>query len=481
MSALKRTAPTEKQLRKSLAIKKVLTSIRYAERQKRLKAPLLNEQYEHRSYLKQSQRHHDSQALKFVKLARRNAREDWKLGPLRPNRAVGADRERWGVVKQEHFVTPTIPEHSLLERDKWPAARRTWVTRIENWPIWVDDRVVVIRGREKNKIGKILDIDKERNTVLIKGVNVVYFDGRDALTAGDAPEAKIERETPVPFSDIRLVYKLMRPHPAYPHNLVPRDVVVDAIELRRHTSGIDPWTGEDVASIPIEHQKDPETGEWIYHRYVRGTGEYLKWPWVLEQEKRDALDEEAKKRRTALHDNTGVWDKVKKVLPFGRKNDMSVEQQEEEEPDNRLRAPPPKPRPDTYSFGCDTTADIIMDTSWTPNVLRSPPIPEFVVSELNAWKYEAAIAKEERKAMTDEEKQAQRAERWAEKQEAMAEVKRKMDERLALMKTPQQVAWELEQAKKIETRKTEHDVPPELLHQIGELMIQRGKVPKGRL
>ena len=98
-----------------------------------------------------------SSKLQTCKEGRRRRMEDWKLGPLAPRRDVGEAAETYGTTDMLVMDYPTVPERN----------------RIKHWLIQEGDRGVVVKGRDKGKIGKIISIDKESETVKIQGVNMV--------------------------------------------------------------------------------------------------------------------------------------------------------------------------------------------------------------------------------------------------------------------------------------------------------------------
>jgi len=68
-----------------------------------------------------------------------------------------------------------------------------------------DDRVEVLTGRSRGKIGKVKKItaDKNRVRVLVEGVNMVVRHAK-ATTPG-APSGKIEKEAPLAISNVALL------------------------------------------------------------------------------------------------------------------------------------------------------------------------------------------------------------------------------------------------------------------------------------
>ena len=95
----------------------------------------------------------------MVKAERMNRREDWMLGPLAPNRAAGKDGGGYGM----------LPFHSTKLPFVAPGDRE------EYFNFAPDDRLVVVKGRERGKIGKVSEIDEERQSVTLTNVNTVSF------------------------------------------------------------------------------------------------------------------------------------------------------------------------------------------------------------------------------------------------------------------------------------------------------------------
>lgn len=92
-----------------------------------------------------------------IREERKARREDWMLGPLAPNRMAGRKSETYGLVEGHTVRRPQIPKR---DREKYLG-------------IAVNDRVVVIQGRERGKISTVESIDEERQTVILKNLNEV--------------------------------------------------------------------------------------------------------------------------------------------------------------------------------------------------------------------------------------------------------------------------------------------------------------------
>ena len=66
-----------------------------------------------------------------------------------------------------------------------------------------DDKVKVIAGKDKGKIGKVLKIDKKKDRVLVENINVVKRHTR--ATAQNRQGGIVESEAPVPWSNVMLM------------------------------------------------------------------------------------------------------------------------------------------------------------------------------------------------------------------------------------------------------------------------------------
>ena len=102
------------------------------------------------------------QTLKDARIARR---EDWQLGPLAPRRDVGEQRDTYGASDTRLLRGPELPKSEQMKF----------------WPIVAGDRVVIMDGRDKGKIGTVRSTDKVRSELTVEGLNKVYLDS--AFTA----------------------------------------------------------------------------------------------------------------------------------------------------------------------------------------------------------------------------------------------------------------------------------------------------------
>lgn len=100
----------------------------------------------------------------LMKTAHLQRKEDWELGPLAPRRDVGNAKDTYGTVPS----TQVDLRPSSEEREKGIALFGGKYCSIRS-----GDRVVVLAGRDKGKIGKVLDVMPEEGGVKIQGVNMV--------------------------------------------------------------------------------------------------------------------------------------------------------------------------------------------------------------------------------------------------------------------------------------------------------------------
>jgi len=66
-----------------------------------------------------------------------------------------------------------------------------------------DDKVKVIAGKDKGKIGKVLKVDRKKDRVLVENINVVKRHTRP--TAKNRQGGIVESEATVPWSNVMLM------------------------------------------------------------------------------------------------------------------------------------------------------------------------------------------------------------------------------------------------------------------------------------
>ncbi|TKA62263.1 hypothetical protein B0A49_10408 [Cryomyces minteri] len=174
---------------------------------------------------------------RVIKEARRNRREDWDLGPLAPRRDVGENKQYYGTVNQNTLRGVEIPKKK----------------RTELWTIVEGDRVVLLTGRDKGKIGEVESVNKETEEVEIAIPE--WMRGKDS---NPSPTRSVER--PIPLALVRLVYALPDPKTS-----IPRDVIVENIERRNVF-------------------RDKYTKETVFDRVIPGLEVSIPWPTKVKPE-----------------------------------------------------------------------------------------------------------------------------------------------------------------------------------------------------
>jgi large subunit ribosomal protein L24 len=249
-------------------IKRTQRAVQRAEKRTQRKTEV-NEKHAKKNYLAEVQRLRASK-IGDIAAARKARIEDWNLGPLAPNRAVGRHASRYGALTDVQMQPILIPKHM----------------RRKHHHIVEGDRVMVMKGVEKGKIGTVMHLHKEAEMVSLDGLNMAYVDGsKFQEDETDTKKPRHEFNMPFSYDDVRIVHKWFDPRTE-----TVKDVIVEEIEIR-------PKLG------PKGHEKDVNTGERLYDRFVPGEGSYIPWP-----DKKDVAkkDQEGDTLRITVEENTFI-------------------------------------------------------------------------------------------------------------------------------------------------------------------------------
>lgn len=188
----------------------------------------------------------------LIKDARLARQEDWARGALAPRRDVGDQAEKYGSVDIFHM---NLAERQEKNKPKWNH-------------IVEGDRVVVIKGRDKGKIGLVEMLDNDRGQLKVKGVNMGYINVPEWAQQENNHEAMSSLPFPVLYEDARLVYPLPDAKTG-----IPQDVVIDRLER-------------------VNEQWDPVKRVWDKgERAIPGTNTLIPWPETMEPEETDHDDD----------------------------------------------------------------------------------------------------------------------------------------------------------------------------------------------
>ncbi|KAF2018181.1 hypothetical protein BU24DRAFT_491198 [Aaosphaeria arxii CBS 175.79] len=475
-----------KAIRKLKHIRQIKYALRLRELERERLAPIKEEKRETKSYILSTMSTKNIKQ-KSAKDARRRAREDFNLGPLRPNRAVGKGASTYGAMNQDEMRLPPIPDH-------WFGASESLQKRLkgripdnvmrDHLSIVEGDRVVILSGKDKNKVGVVGNVDRSTNSVTVEHSNMIWAEGSlfNFLTNQKTP--KREWTMALPYDQVRLVAKLdnyVQDGSGRPIKTVS-DCIVEAVDVEKHTTGINPFTGEVQFDIPEAEQIDPETEAVPYHRYVAGTRVRIPWPWENQARKTntagagklDNVAEEVKRDESS----PGIFGRLKNAVGFKGKAAVVEETESLEDvaavETDRDAATRPSTKPREHkptAWEGDTLRNVVEgQSSWIPSLVM-PPFPETVVEEIR----ESTSERYKREKESSEHAELLQA-RKAKKAEGKAREEEARQVRIAAMKTPLQIKWELDQAKK---QKYDASQPPKVskkfLYALGKHMAANGQ------
>lgn len=126
----------------------------------------------------------------------------------------------------------------------------------------VNDRVAIMEGRDKGKIGTLMDIDFSRGECKVEGLNMVDIKVPEYMLANEAEQDKRKIrsiEQPIPLSWIRLVALLQTASGA------KEDVLCEKVHATR------PFFDK--------HSTGFKGAKITYHRYILHEGERIPIPW----------------------------------------------------------------------------------------------------------------------------------------------------------------------------------------------------------
>ncbi|KAI9767520.1 MAG: hypothetical protein M1839_004480 [Geoglossum umbratile] len=168
----------------------------------------------------------DRLARKDIKQARLARREDWELGPLAPTRNVGDAKETYGAMEMERVRPVELSEEK----------------RVKFWNIVENDRVVVLEGRDKGKIGVVKSLEKKSNMVVVAGLNMADVKVPGFLLHNEVDKRPVRSyELPLPLTSIRLVHALTDPETGVTRDVIVKKIVNSRIWFDKHT-GVRRWS-----------------------------------------------------------------------------------------------------------------------------------------------------------------------------------------------------------------------------------------------
>ncbi|KAF2625623.1 hypothetical protein BU25DRAFT_412658 [Macroventuria anomochaeta] len=488
-----------RQAKKAREIRHVKGAIVWHEKKRVARKELMKAQWEAKQTWMQRQKWEHENITQVKRKALRNAVEDWKLGSLRPNRAVNVADGKYAVVVPTQVQKPEIPTkiqartNEAREKKGCAAEYPLVVDDKKYFPIVKGDRVVVTKGKEKGKIGIVMTVVPRTHEVIVTGINMAYYDSKIFNAGAQDIGPRRESEMPIAMDDVRLVVPYASTSFSRSGQSIYEDVIVDKVLFERHSTGIDPFTGTDYgnAEIPKQHQYDPETGLPIFHRYIAGTRYRIAWPWETETKAADSTLPTPNKKAaqgwlsttlgTLRHPITTLqsWrnptsKKPAKRAPSTLPLSTQVENIEASEARNQrravLRSEDPKHK-DAHDV-VDTTRNIVEGSDSMSYTLVAPPFPDTLSQELRGDVFEMTQTARHDTDAPYKPIRGKHVSPKAQAAQAFAQKKARAAER---MKTPMQLRWEQEQAKKKLAKKEGPAVDTEtLLAALGQHMSANG-------
>ena len=168
------STPSARALRKAQEIRHVRRAIRFYEHKKKKTAQENDLRRENKLY-RQSVLSSKHTAQERAKTALKNAKVDWELGDLRPNRAIGSKHDKYGLFGDRETYFPDAPEHWVEPKKNQKILPKALPDTIR-WnfaPIQQDDRVLIMKGQDKGKVGVVSHVSPKKNALAIKDLNRV--------------------------------------------------------------------------------------------------------------------------------------------------------------------------------------------------------------------------------------------------------------------------------------------------------------------
>ncbi|OJJ47480.1 hypothetical protein ASPZODRAFT_130970 [Penicilliopsis zonata CBS 506.65] len=179
--------------------------------------------------------------LDAIRAERTNRREDWLRGTLAHKRDGGLDGNHYGALSPQAMNPPKIPER----------LRRKYIN------IAAGDRVCLMKGKDKGKIGEVVRVDPETETVTVKDLNksdVHFPEWLNEQYGNKQPVNSLE--LPMSIDHVKLVVTLDDPVTG-----TTRDMLV------QHVYGGEPFLEREYGATTPKHT-----------RYISGENIEIPWP-----------------------------------------------------------------------------------------------------------------------------------------------------------------------------------------------------------
>ncbi|KAI0205479.1 KOW domain-containing protein [Astrocystis sublimbata] len=216
-----------------------------------------------------------------IESAKQAIKNDWAMGALSPRRDVGERHDTIGSISRQRVSqSKQLTLAQLNARCRW-AGGATYLN------LAVHDRVVLLDGPDKGRIGNILEINHESAEVTVKDLNKsnIFV---EPFMRGPGDPTSINFALPLPISAVRLV------HPIYdPAADSTRDVIINQLVHRGLVT-------------------DRQTGKRRWDRVVPGLNVSIPWP---EKKPSETPDYKADTMRIDVEEKTFVPTLLRPPMP----------------------------------------------------------------------------------------------------------------------------------------------------------------------
>ncbi|CAD6450183.1 bd5fd55f-2f62-4ed6-b468-1863d6db3cb9 [Sclerotinia trifoliorum] len=171
----------------------------------------------------------NGETLKRAKENKVARREDWELKELAPKRDVGSKADKYGSIESHSVEEPAARRKEILEiLDIWGGKKYLNIT--------AGDRVVVIQGRDKGKIGKVEKVDKQRAEVYCEGLNMVDLAIPEWMKSDEDPDRRPTRSFPqgISLKNVKLVFPYTDPITGLTRDVIAKKLVHHKMFRDRH-------------------------------------------------------------------------------------------------------------------------------------------------------------------------------------------------------------------------------------------------------
>ncbi|KAI1188436.1 hypothetical protein F5B17DRAFT_268101 [Nemania serpens] len=241
-------------------MQKILRRVATAERvaTKRQKAQDLRLYKEEKKQTSHQDKRRVMMAQEELEKAKQSIRDDWAMGPLSPRTDIGNFQDAYGTIGEARYAT--TGGFSLATRN----ARCRWAGGAYYLNLAVGDRVVLLDGPDKGRIGPVTSIDHDTAEVKVKDLNKSNIRLMDHLRVNNDTPAAINMELPLPISAVRLVHPITDPQTGKTRDviinqLVHSGLVTDRVTGKRRWQRVVPGLN---ISIPWPVKEEPEIKDY---------------------------------------------------------------------------------------------------------------------------------------------------------------------------------------------------------------------------